>query len=288
MSRIEKIIRGRPTMEGAGVKLRRIFGYHQVPQMDPFLLLDHFGSSDPDDYLKGFPWHPHRGIETVTYMIEGEVEHGDSLGNGGVIRSGDLQWMTAGSGIIHQEMPRKYEGTMRGFQLWVNLPAEKKMMDPRYTEVKSSDIPVVNNEGHTVRVISGEFGDMRGPVRDLIVPVEYLDVNMDPGGSFRRDTIKGRKTFAYVFEGEVTFSDTPILEGNCVILGKGGVEALSGKGGRFIFVSGEPLNEQVAWGGPIVMNTAKELRKAFWELDTGEFIKSGKDVSANPGFYVPG
>jgi len=270
------------------VKLSRIFGYHQVPQMDPFLLLDHFGSSDPGDYIKGFPWHPHRGIETVTYMIEGEVEHGDSLGNGGVIRSGDLQWMTAGSGIIHQEMPRRYDGTMRGFQLWVNLPAEKKMMDPRYTEVRSSDIPVVNNEGHTVRVISGEFGDMRGPVRDLIVPVEYLDVNIDPGGSFRRDTTKGRKTFAYVFQGEVTFSDTPIPEGNCVILGSSGVEALSGKGGRFILVSGEPLNEQVAWGGPIVMNTAKELRKAFWELDTGEFIKSGKDVSANPGFYVPG
>ena len=180
--KIDNILKGKPTLEGAGVHLKRAFGYNEVPELDPFLLLDDFHSDNPDDYIAGFPWHPHRGIETVTYMLEGRVEHGDSMGNKGVILPGDVQWMTAGSGIIHQEMPKGDNGHMWGFQLWVNLPSTHKMMEPRYREVKKSQIPEVTiDKNVTIRIICGEFGNTKGPVQDIVVDPEYLDITMAPG-----------------------------------------------------------------------------------------------------------
>ena len=201
-----KIIKNKPTIEGAGVHLTRVFGYYEVPLFDPFLLLDHFGSDSPRDYLAGFPWHPHRGIETVTYMIEGEVEHGDSIGNKGVIKSGDVQWMTAGGGIIHQEMPKRYDGTMMGFQLWVNLPASSKMMQPRYRDIKKEQIPeVAVAPGVKFKLISGEIANTRGPVKDLVIDTEYFDVTIEPETDFTHKLNNGYNAFCYVFEGSGYF-----------------------------------------------------------------------------------
>ncbi len=204
--KIDKILRSKPTLEGAGVLLKRAFGYREVPLLDPFLLLDDFRSDNPGDYIAGFPWHPHRGIETVTCMLEGYVEHGDSMGNKGLIGPGDVQWMTAGSGIIHQEMPRGSKGRMGGFQLWVNLPSKHKMMEPRYREVKNEQIPeVMIDEGINIRIISGEVNDKRGPVRDIVVDIEYLDVSMAPGIGFQHAIKKGYRAFAYVIDGNGYF-----------------------------------------------------------------------------------
>ncbi|MBP1620885.1 MAG: Pirin domain protein [Acidobacteria bacterium] len=277
---VTTVVTRQPTMEGAGVLLHRVFGFGATPNLDPFLLLDEFGSDDPDDYLAGFPWHPHRGIETVTYMLAGEVEHGDSLGNRGVIRSGDVQWMTAGSGIVHQEMPLRFDGRMRGFQLWVNLPASHKMMDPRYRDVAADTIPeVAAGDGVRVKVIAGEVAGVHGPVRDVVAGPEYLDVALDAGASFERALPAGSTAFAYVFDGTGRFgagAGTEVAAGQLAALGGDGpVRAVGGGSGfRFLLVSGKPLGEPVAWRGPIVMNTEEELATAFREYRQGTFIKS--------------
>jgi quercetin 2,3-dioxygenase len=282
---VQDVLASRPTLEGAGVRLSRAFGYHEVPKFDPFLMLDDFGSDDPNDYLAGFPWHPHRGIETVTYMLNGEVEHGDSIGNSGVIGSGDVQWMTAGSGIIHQEMPRRARGRMRGFQLWVNLPRRDKMMIPRYREVKHADIPEVEPApGVKVRVVSGSVAGVRGPVQDIVVDPGYLDVSIVPGVEFRHAILHDLRAFAYVVDGSGRFAGggKGIGPGHAVLFGAGDeVTVAAGDSGlRLLLVSGRPLNEPVAWGGPIVMNTQAELDRAFDEYRQGTFVKHGRDPEA--------
>ena len=271
-----------PTLEGAGVSLHRAFGHGQHELFDPFLMPDDFRNTDPARFAAGFPWHPHRGIETITYVITGEVDHADSLGNAGTIGAGDVQWMTAGSGIIHQEMPRGDErGHMGGFQLWANLPASDKMTDPRYRGVESAEIPVVEAEGATVRVICGTVGDVTGPVGDIMIEPEYLDVTLGPGAVWEHPTTPGHTVFAYLFEGAARFGTAAesIAAGNgtIVLLDDGDTLRVSAEadGARFLVVSGKPLREPVAWGGPIVMNTREELRQAFRELDEGTFIKHG-------------
>ena len=281
MRKVRTIIEGRPTLEGAGVKLRRLLGPFNIPLFDPFLLLDHFGSENPEDYIKGFPWHPHRGIETVTYMIRGEVEHGDSIGNSGVIRSGDIQWMTAGSGIIHQEMPKRYDGSMMGFQLWVNLPRSKKMTDPRYRGLTAKDVVTIRKNDYEVAVIAGTFDTTRGPVRDLFVDVEYFDVDLS--GEFFFST-KKRTAFLYVYDGSITVGDLEVPLQHGALLEEKGDLRVQGKG-KFLCVAGNPLKEPIAWGGPIVMNTQEELQNAFDELNKGTFIKGPLPAHVAKGFY---
>lgn len=276
---IEAILPTRETIEGAGVHLRRAFGHQQVPKLDPFLLLDDFRSENPAEFVAGFPWHPHRGIETVTYMLDGLVEHEDSLGNAGVIGSGDVQWMTAGNGIIHQEMPRGIEDRMGGFQLWVNLPASHKMMDPRYQEVKTAQIPEVDAaKGVRVRVIAGQVRDVRGPVRDIVVEPEYLDVRVEPRTTFDHPVKRGHRAFAYVLEGRGRFdadSREVVDSANLVLFRDGSrvrIEALD-RPLRFLLVSGKPLREPVAWWGPIVMNNRHEIEQAIEEYQEGTFVR---------------
>jgi redox-sensitive bicupin YhaK (pirin superfamily) len=277
---VQNIERSRPTIEGAGVHLKRAFGSADVPRFDPFLMLDDFHSNNPADYMAGFPWHPHRGIETVTYMISGEVEHGDSMGNKGLIRSGEVQWMTAGSGIIHQEMPRRQKDTLWGLQLWVNLPASHKMMGPRYRDIRAADIPECRlDSSGTIKVVAGSFDGCRGPVTDLIGNPEYLDVAIPGGAGFSHAVTKGHNVFAYVLAGEAWFAPgqkDSIPAENLVLYGDG--DELSIKAGhsgvRFLLISGRPLGEPVAWRGPIVMNTEEELEIAFEEYRNGMFIKS--------------
>lgn len=263
------------------MRLKRAFGYQQVPELDPFLLLDDFHSDDEHDYVAGFPWHPHRGIETITYMLHGRVEHGDSIGNSGVILPNEVQWMTAGSGIIHQEMP-KGPGLLWGFQLWTNLPTSHKMMDPRYRDVKANMIPVVKPaNGVDVKVICGEVAGVKGPVRDIVIDPQYLDVMLDPGAILSQRVQDEHNVFAYVVEGSGKFDETEQTAagaGNVVLFGKGNevkVQA-SDAGVRYLLVSGRPLKEPVAWHGPIVMNTQEELQIAFEEYEKGAFIKSKK------------
>jgi quercetin 2,3-dioxygenase len=293
--KVKKIFTERPTVEGAGVNLKRVFANAEIPQFDPFLMLDHFGSSNPDDYIAGFPWHPHRGIETVTYMIEGEVEHGDSLGNSGKIKSGDIQWMTAGSGIIHQEMPKAYIGTMKGLQLWVNLPKAEKMTEPRYRDLNANNVPEINPaQGITVKIISGQYNGTPGAAQDIAGNPNYFDITIDSGLSFEYKIASLLNAFAFVIEGKGGFDDegTKCSEGQCALFDKGdkiSITAADSKKLRFILVSGKPLNEPVAWGGPIVMNTQEELRTAFNELDNGTFIKTGtsgkKKINPVKDFY---
>jgi redox-sensitive bicupin YhaK (pirin superfamily) len=296
--RIAKIFKSRPTIEGAGVHLKRAFGYSQVPHFDPFLMLDDFHTSNPDEYLPGFPWHPHRGIETITYVLEGVVKHGDSMGNKGSIGAGDVQWMTAGSGIIHQEMPQlSPTGTMWGFQFWANLPAAQKMMTPRYRDVKADDIPEVTLEnGVTVKVIAGKVGGVQGPVGDIVIEPEMLDIRIPAGTVFSHPLTAGHTAFAYVLSGEGYFddqrdayayemvghgwSDTErccTCTAETVVLfehvGASVQVTTAGKPVRFLFVSGRPLGEPVAWYGPIVMNTQEELKIAFEEYQRGTFVK---------------
>jgi len=277
---ISKILIAKPTFEGAGVKLKRVFGYHEKPLLDPFLLLDNFGSDNPDDYIAGFPWHPHRGIETVTYMLAGEVEHSDSLGNKGIIYSGDVQWMTAGNGIIHQEMPKRFEGGMRGFQLWVNLPASHKMMEPRYRDVKSETIPEFSpNRDVKIKIIAGQMNGVKGPVRDLVVDAEYFDIAVMPNSEFEVNVKSGYKAFAFVFEGSGYFDPEEkglIRENHLVVFDNGDRIKINTKNEsvRFLFITGKPLNESIAWRGPIVMNTDEELAIAFQEYRNGTFIKT--------------
>jgi quercetin 2,3-dioxygenase len=277
--KVEKILERRLTLEGAGVKLKRVLGNDEESTLDPFLLLDHFGSDNPKDYIKGFPWHPHRGMETVTYMWAGEVEHGDSMGNKGTIKSGDIQWMTAGSGIIHQEMPQKYEGLMQGFQLWVNLPAKMKMSDPKYRGITKDQISTVETKDSKIKVIAGKMNGTEGPVRDLSNKIEYFDVELASGKTFEHSTRNDLTVLAYVVEGAAEIEGLKVKSGQCAVFGKGDLVKISSiSGARFLFVTGKPLNEPVAWRGPIVMNTEEELDKAFQELNEGTFIKSHKPV----------
>ncbi len=277
--KIHKVLASRPTVEGAGVHLRRVFGNNDSPLYDPFLLLDDFRSNDPADYNAGFPWHPHRGIETITYMLSGSVEHRDSMGNGGVIGAGDVQWMTAGSGIIHQEMPQgNIEGSMGGFQLWANLPASQKMMAPRYREVLVSQIPVVSDKsGATIRIISGEVNEVQGPVQDIVTEPEYLDVTVPGKTSFVHKTPSGHTLVCYVIEGSGFFDPDhgAVSEGKLVHYGDGqSIVIRTGKSPvRFLMISGKPIGEPIAWYGPIVMNTEEEIRVALKEYQTGKFIK---------------
>lgn len=295
--RINKVLKSKPTIEGAGVHLKRAFGFFHVPQMDPFLLLDDFRSDHPEDYLPGFPWHPHRGIETITYMLDGSVEHGDSMGNKGVISVGDVQWMTAGSGVVHQEMPKGDKGgSMGGFQLWANLPATHKMMDPRYRDIKKSMIPEVTvDNGVKVKIICGKVNHVQGPVKDVVIEPEYLDVSMPAKTTFRHAVKKGHTVFAYVIEGDgyfdkgkdsyayeiegrnyFDFKRECLMTPESLVLFDDGDEVYvttQDHPVRFLLISGKPLKEPVAWYGPIVMNTKEELRIAFEEFNNGTFIK---------------
>ena len=278
--KIKRITTSVPTMEGAGVHLHRAFGNNDVPLFDPFLLLDDFRSDNPERYLKVFPWHPHRGIETITYMLEGDVEHGDSLGNKGDISKGDVQWMSAGSGIIHQEMPKgDSEGRMEGFQLWANLPAADKMTHPRYQEIPAAEIPTVTlDNGVEIKVICGQIGDVRGPVQDVMIEPEYLDVTIPANTTFIHPTPEQHTVFAYVHAGSGRFDENSADElGNrSLILFDKGEQVMISAGTaelRLILVAGKPLKEPVAWGGPIVMNTQEELELAFEEFQNNTFIK---------------
>lgn len=273
--KISNIYEGAETSDGAGVKLKRIINQNIMKETDPFLLLDFFGSNDPDEYIAGFPWHPHRGIETVTYMLDGEVQHEDSLGNKGVIGSGDIQWMTAGSGIIHQEMPHVTDGLMKGFQLWVNLPAEQKMTSPRYQEYSSKLIPEIKTKGTRIKVIAGNYKNTEGPVKGLFMQPLYLDIELGINSDIKIPIEKTYNSFAYVFKGEGQFSNDIISEGKLAVFTKGDSVSITTKekGIRFILVAGEPLHEPIAWQGPIVMNTHEELDIAFKELREDTFIK---------------
>ena len=296
---VRRIIEATPTIEGAGVKLRRAFGFGDTNETDPFLLFDDFRNDRPADYIAGFPWHPHRGIETITYVLSGTVAHGDSLGNKGALGAGDVQWMTAGRGILHQEMPQgDAQGRMHGFQLWANLPSALKMTAPRYQDVSAPDIPeIVDDDGTRVRVVCGEFWGKRGPVDGIAADPSYLDVSVPPGKRKTLPVDLRHNAFAYVFEGSGTFRDSSAPLGvlteqpgpvetlvreqtgnrSLVLFDRGDeVSVQAGETGiRFLLVSGQPIEEPVAWHGPIVMNTQQELRQALEELRAGTFIQRG-------------
>jgi quercetin 2,3-dioxygenase len=297
---VRRIVQSKPTMEGAGVRLRRAFGFGKTADFDPFLLLDDFRNDNPDDYIAGFPWHPHRGIETITYVLAGSVEHGDSLGNQGSLGAGDVQWMTAGSGILHQEMPKgDAGGHMHGFQLWANLPSSLKMTQPRYQDIHANEIPeIVDDDGTKVRVICGSFWGKRGPVEGVAADPSYVDIAV-PAGKLKRLSIDTtRNAFAYVFAGAGTFRDSSEPRGvlteevgsanelvrdetgnRSLVLFDSGDEVVvqAGEEGiRFLLVSGKPIEEPVAWSGPIVMNTEEQLKQAYEELRAGTFIKHEK------------
>ena len=296
---VRQVLQAQPHVEGAGVKLQRAFGFGKTTEFDPFLLFDDFRNENPADYLAGFPWHPHRGIETITYVLRGTVQHGDSLGNRGAMGPGDVQWMTAGSGILHQEMPKGDDaGRMHGFQLWANLPKSLKMTDPRYQDILAKDIPeVVDDDGTRVRVICGEFWGKTGPVEGVAADPRYLDVFVPPGVRKTLPVESSRHAFAYIFEGSGTFRDASAPRGvlteqvgegasgamvrdeagnrSLVLFDSGdAITVQAGEAGiRFLLVSGRPLEEPVAWRGPIVMNTDEELRRAYAELRDGTFIR---------------
>ena len=296
---VKRVVQSKPTVEGAGVKLRRAFGFGNTTDLDPFLLLDDFRNDNPDDYVAGFPWHPHRGIETITYVLAGSVAHGDSLGNRGSLGAGDVQWMTAGSGILHQEMPKgDAAGRMHGFQLWANLPSSLKMTAPRYQDIAARDVPeVTDDDGTTARVICGSFWGKTGPVEGVAADPRYVDVSVPPGQRKRIAVERSRHAFAYVFAGSGSFRDAsepravatervgagsgsdPEIDrtGNrSLVLFDSGDEITvqaGDEGIRFLLVSGKPIEEPVAWYGPIVMNTEQELQHAYDELRSGTFIK---------------
>jgi redox-sensitive bicupin YhaK (pirin superfamily) len=295
--KILKVFRSKPTLEGAGVHLKRAFGHSEVPLFDPFLLFDDFRSKEPSRYLKGFPWHPHRGIETITYVLQGDVEHGDSMGNKGNITSGDVQWMTAGNGIIHQEMPKgDAQGMMEGFQLWANLPAAQKMMDPRYRDVLAQDIPTIKlDTGTEIKIICGKVSDIQGPVRDIVIDPEYIDVTVPAHTSYEHPTKFGHTVFTYIISGKGYFCQEkkpftfeveganyfdmqvePLLGNETIVLFDNGekISVLTeDEPIRFLLISGKPIGEPIAWHGPIVMNTQEELRTAFEDFHKGTFVK---------------
>lgn len=290
--------RAQPTLEGAGVKLHRAFGFHDPSELDPFLLFDDFRNETPRDFQSGFPWHPHRGIETITYVLSGTVEHADSLGNTGRLGAGDVQWMTAGSGILHQEMPQgNAHGQMHGFQLWANLPRDLKMTAPRYQDVEAKEIPeITDDDGTTVRVVVGSFWGKRGPVDGIAADPQYLDIYVPPGVRKTLPVDTYRRAFAYIFEGSAAFADASAptgvllekevrgeevnirdMSGNRTLIRFGTGDEITVQAGeegvRFLLISGAPIQEPVAWHGPIVMNTAEELQQAFTELRNGTFIR---------------
>jgi redox-sensitive bicupin YhaK (pirin superfamily) len=277
--KIRQIFLGRPTLEGAGVRLKRALGYDQVPLFDPFLMLDDFHSENPDDYIRGFPWHPHRGIETITYMFHGEIKHQDSMKNGGTIHGGDIQWMTAGSGIIHSEMPQQTEKLLWGIQIWANLPAKNKMMDPRYRDIKKDQIkPVEIQKGISAKVICGQLDGVKGPVQDIITNPQYFDLTLAPNIKYNLSVPRGINAFAYTLEGHAFFhpdSKESIGPEHAVLYEQGDEIVIETKKepSHFLLLSGKPLNEPVEWYGPIVMNTQEELRIAFEEYENGSFIK---------------
>ena len=296
---VKRIVQSTPTLEGAGVKLRRAFGFGATEEFDPFLLLDDFRNDRPEDYLAGFPWHPHRGIETITYVLAGTVDHGDSLGNKGTLGVGDVQWMTAGSGILHQEMPQgDRQGRMHGFQLWANLPSRLKMTAPRYQDIQAASIPeAVDDDGTKVRVICGDFWGKKGPADGVAADPRYLDVTVPAGKRKRLKVEDFRQAFAYIFEGSATFADSSEPFGvlreaeidgdevlvrdkvgnrSLVVFGAGDevVVQAGAEGVRFLLVSGRPLREPIAWHGPIVMNTQDQIRQALSDLRSGAFIKN--------------
>jgi len=280
--RIAHRLHSKPVLEGAGVHLNRAFGFHELGQFDPFLLFDDFRSHNPDHYRKGFPWHPHRGIETITYLLRGRVAHGDSLGNTGEIGPGDVQWMTAGSGIIHQEMPQgDAEGRMEGFQLWANLPASQKMMPPRYRDIGAAQIPeVLLDSGVRIKVICGRIGEVSGPVHDIVIVPEYLDITLPAATAFCHPTTGGHTVLAYVIDGQGSFGPPgndsgPQGDGTLLLFDNGSQLEVRTNGSslRFLLIAGKPLKEPIAWGGPIVMNTQEELQLAFDEFQQGTFIK---------------
>jgi quercetin 2,3-dioxygenase len=297
---IKRVIKAKPTIEGAGVHLRRAFGFGATSDFDPFLLLDDFRNDIPEDYLAGFPWHPHRGIETITYVLAGTVEHGDSLGNKGSLGAGDIQWMTAGRGIIHQEMPKgDQSGQMHGFQLWANLPASLKMTAPRYQEVHATQVPeVIDDDGTRARIVCGTFWGKKGPIDGIAADPIYIDVSVPPGKRKSLPVETDRHAFAYVFAGGGKFcnasaplavptegvgwldtSPPQAAENRCLILFDRGDEVVvqaGDEGIRFLLVSGKPLKEPVAWYGPIVMNTQEQLQQAYQELQEGTFLKRGE------------
>ncbi len=296
---VKRLIKAKPTLEGAGVRLDRAFGFGNTSDFDPFLLLDDFRNERPEDFLAGFPWHPHRGIETITYVLAGSVEHGDSLGNRGAIQAGDVQWMTAGSGILHQEMPKgDPSGRMHGFQLWANLPSSLKMTPPRYQEIASADVPeVVEDDGTRARIVCGSFWGRRGPVDGIAGDPVYVDVSVPPGRRRSIPVETTRHAFAYVFAGSgrfcnasdplavptegVGWADTSLhaeADNRSLVLFDRGDEVTvqaGDEGIRFLLVSGRPLREPVAWYGPIVMNTQEELRQAYEDLERGTFLRQG-------------
>ena len=278
---IERIITGQHTSDGAGVKLTRILGHNTQELTDPFLMLDFFGSDNPDDFMAGFPSHPHRGIETVTYMLDGKVEHSDSMGNRGVISKGDIQWMTAGSGIIHEEMPKYEQGKMHGFQLWVNLPSHSKMTTPRYQDIPAASIPVVELENKVkVKVLAGTFQGVKGPVKDIIAEPEYFDIEMPENTELVVPADPEHTVFAYLFEGSATFDETEkqtLRAGEGALFGQGDQVSVrtAGSKARFILIAGKPIRESIAWYGPVVMNTEAEIELAFKELRNNTFIKHG-------------
>lgn len=273
---IRRIVRGSNQIDGAGVHLVRVFGYRDVRDFDPFLLFDAFDSTNPDDYTKGFPWHPHRGIETVTYLIKGRIDHEDSLGNKGTIGEGDCQWMTAGSGILHQEMPIASD-RMLGAQLWVNLPQKDKMTEPKYRDITADMVPVLKDENGEIRVLSGNYEGMEGAMQAEYVKVRYLDVMIYPGKTMAIPTPSGENVFSYVVEGNGTTGDKQsAIDSRMAVLftqGEQLVFTAGGEGLRMLVLSGDSLDEPISWGGPIVMNTREELNLAFEELDRGTFIK---------------
>jgi quercetin 2,3-dioxygenase len=274
--KISRILEGVNTSDGAGVQLKRIISQNIMKETDPFLMLDFFGSDNPDEYIAGFPWHPHRGIETVTYMLKGKVEHEDSLGNKGIISSGDIQWMTAGSGIIHQEMPQVTNGQMKGFQLWVNLPAEHKMTEPGYQEYSSATIPVSKSGKNTIKIIAGNFKGTKGSVTGLFMQPLYLDIQMGKNSELTVPVEEGFNSFVYIFEGAAYFSDSEEnSNGELIIFTDGDSIRIKTEtsGSRFILLAGKPLNEPIAWQGPIVMNSQEQLKTAFKELREDTFIK---------------
>jgi redox-sensitive bicupin YhaK (pirin superfamily) len=274
--KVVRVVRGVPASDGAGVKLTRVIGTRELQNLDPFLMLDAFGSEEAGDYLAGFPDHPHRGFETVTYMLEGRMQHQDNKGNKGDLGPGSVQWMTAGRGIVHSEMPLQESGRMAGFQLWVNLPAKDKMCAPRYQDIPAGDVPVVSGEsGATVKVLAGSYGGVEGPVKAVATDPTYLDVTLGPQGAFAISLEQSYTSFAYVFEGEVKFGEegTLIKAGQLAVFSSGaGLKANGGNaGGRFILLAGKPLKEPIAQYGPFVMNSMDEIRQAVEDFQAGKF-----------------
>lgn len=276
--KIDLTVNSHTVIEGAGVKLQRVFGYPRQGVFDPFLLLDHFGSDDPVDYMAGFPWHPHRGIETVTYMLSGKFEHGDSMGNTGIITDGGIQWMTAGNGIIHQEMPVECDCKLNGFQLWVNLPKSHKMMDPRYQDIEAKEIPELDWNGCKIRVAAGHFESTEGPVKDIVIKPGFLDIQVPPKTEQTIRVPMDHTVLVYVYEGSGYFSSgrekkvragtlAKLVDGDQLIFASGNTSM------SFLVITGKPLNEQIEWRGPIVMNTKEELYQAFEDYHHGSFVK---------------